>query len=192
MAIPQSAEIANFALLRLGADTIANLTEGSVNSGYVLAVYDNCVKTIMREHNWTFAIKRQTLAESAGTNNTPKTYMYQMPANCARLICLLDSDKEELLTEDWFVEGDQIYTDEEDVYAKFIDETVATAKYDQDFRWALALLIAWQIAMKITENPKVRVEIYQEYQAALQKAKAKNARSAMSRETEPTLWTSVH
>lgn len=190
MAIPRSTEIANLALMRLGAETIADIDEGSINSGYVLTVYDNCLRLLMRDHDWDFAIKRQSLAESADTNLTPKTYMYQMPANCARLIDLLDEDFAVVTTEDWFVEKDQIYTDLDNAYAKFIDETVATAYYDENFKRAFSLLIAWNIAMKITENVKIRAEVYQEFQAALRGAKAGNARSAKSKDTEPALWTS--
>ena len=191
MAIPHSTEIANLALIRLGADTIADIDEGSINSGYVLAVYDSCVRILMREHNWDFAIKRQGLALSAVTNLTPKDNAYQMPSNCARFIALLDEDYEEVSVEDWFVEKDQIYTDEDDAYAKFIDETVATAYYDEGFKRALGLLIAWNIAMKLTENAKIRLEVYQEYLVALREAKGKNARSAKSEPTEPPVWNTI-
>lgn len=190
MATPRSTEIANLALMRLGADTIGNIDEGSVNSGYCKSVYDNCLSLAMREHAWDFATKRETLALSSETNNTAKTYMYQMPSGAERLLAVLDSDGNPT-TEDWFIERDQIYTDQETAMAKYIDLNTAVALYDEDFKWLVALHIAWRICLRITQNDKLRMEVYQEWGLAKRQAKAKNARSATSELTESTLWNSV-
>lgn len=191
MAVTSPTQICNLALMRLGADTIADIDESSTNAGYCKFVYDRCVNWLLRKHDWSFALKRETMAESSGTNLTAYTYSYQMPTGVARFMALLDEDGNVSL-EPYMIENDQIYTEQEDAMAKFIDENVDVKRYDEAFVHVLSLMIAWQIAMRITQSNDIRKEIYQEFRGELREAMGMDAKEASSPEAEPTQWTTIH
>lgn len=71
-------EICNRALIRIGADTIVDITENSKEGRLCNILYDQIRKDLLRSHPWNFAIRRIILAPDA--NTAPNTdFFYYLP-----------------------------------------------------------------------------------------------------------------
>ena len=75
-------EICNLALLRLGhTQRIADITENSTQARACSAVYEQCIRTMLRERPWPFAVREVDLAV-VGTNQfSDWSYTYRYPSS---------------------------------------------------------------------------------------------------------------
>ncbi len=193
MAVTTSTQICNMALSRLGAETISNLDDDeSINAGYCKFLYPRTRNWLLRKHDWSFSIKRETLALPGGDNLTPYTYKYQRPANMLRLIALIDSVYSDPLVaapNPWIQEDQYIYTNLQNAVAKYIWEVTNTQRFDETFVQVLAVLIASRLTMWIPVSERIRVEVYREFRFELREAIGLDAVSSESFDAEPALWT---
>ncbi len=193
MAVTTSTQICNMALGRLGAETISNLDDDeSINAGYCKFVYPRARNWLLRDHEWSFSIRRETLALPGGANLTPFAYKYQRPANMLKLIELIDENYAAPLVaapNPWIQEDQYIYADLENAIAKYIWEVTNTQRFDETFVQVLALLIAHRLAMWITVSDKIMGDVYRQFRFELREATGLDAVSAESFDAEPPLWT---
>ena len=97
-------EIANQALLRVGAEPITALTSSNERARAVNASWDFVRREVLRSHSWNSATRRRQLVAE---NPPPKwgfTASHPVPPKCLRILSV-DSLK------DWRVEGDRVITD---------------------------------------------------------------------------------
>lgn len=77
--------IANRALLRIGADIIASLSENSPNAIKVNAIYADVRDEVLQARDWKFAVTRAKLVVSATTPLYGYNFAYAMPSDFLRL-----------------------------------------------------------------------------------------------------------
>lgn len=85
-------DIANLALSRLGDDaTVASLNppEGSAQAEHCAQFYPIARDTLLELHNWNFATRRITLAETTLPDNAGWLYAYAAPSECIQVIAIL-------------------------------------------------------------------------------------------------------
>ena len=170
-------DICNGALNQLGATTILSLTEDSKNARLCNARYTQVRDSVFRSHPWNCLQKRVQLAADTDTPAWGFTKQYTLPADCLRLLTILDYDS------DYKVEGRKILTDNSSVKILYIGRIEDPNEYDELLRETLSAAIAADIAYAITSSNPLTANMYN-----LFRDKLKEARFVDSTEGQNTQW----
>ena len=144
-----STEIANAALVEIGAATITNLDADTTTHGDIVRRwYKHTRDSMLRQYTWNFALERQALSQDASGPDFEFTYSYSLPVNpyCLRALEMYNS------TAEWKVEGRKLLTDDASVNLKYIKRVTNTVDFDDLFTDALIFRIAANIAMPIKRD----------------------------------------
>jgi hypothetical protein len=177
--------ICNQALLRLGAETISSLDDGTRNATLCSRAYDVIRQEILRAHPWNFAMKRVTLSSSVGAPAFEFTKTYTLPTDCLRLWRLYD------LSIPYKLEGRTILCDEASLSIIYIYDNEDESTFDPIFREALSLKIAAQLGYAITGS-QTPVQLFtQMYDKILKEAKMWDAQENQSDHVEYDSWDTI-
>jgi len=164
-------DIANSALINLGAEPIMSFDDDSKEARAVKNRYARVRDTVLRMHPWNRCIKRVVTAPLA--NDTPAfgfTYKHEIPSDCLRI---LDIDPE--LDQEYRIEGRQIFSDSDSHELKYVARIEDVAQYDDLLCEAIAMYLAWSIAYFITQSNSVKQQMWADLGAILTKAKSVDA-----------------
>jgi len=142
-------EIANAALVEVGAATISNLDSDVTTHGDIVRRwYIHTRDSMLRQYTYNFALRRQTLSQDATGPDFEFTYSYSLPTDpyCLRALEMWNS------TQEWKVEGRKLLTDLDGVNLKYIARVTNTVEFDDLFTDALVFKIAANIAMPIKRD----------------------------------------
>lgn len=148
--------VINVALRRLGQETITSLTEGSRAANLASPHYDELLELLTRSNQWNWAEKRVQLARSANTPVSTFDYQFFMPTDCARVVVVSADDSGrtnvdyELTHDD--TDGNVLLTDATQIYLTYVSYVTDTAKMPPDFRYALSMAIARDLAIPLTNS----------------------------------------
>jgi hypothetical protein len=169
-------DICNLALAHLGDK--ANVSsidppEGSQQAAHCARYYPIARDSILEEHVWTFATRREALA-LLGDGPTGWTYRYTCPNAALRLIDVRTPAAQG--PQDFVVEGDNkgrrtVLTNAEDAEVRYIQRVTDTTKYSQQFVEALSWLLASYLALPVTGDPNIKQSASQSYALRLMQAK---------------------
>ena len=147
-------DICNGALNQLGASTILSLTEDSKNARLCNARFTQVRDSIFRSHHWNCLQKRVQLAADTATPAWGFTKQYTLPADCLRLLTILDYDS------DYKVEGRKILTDNSSLKILYIGRIEDPNEYDELLRETLSAALAADIAYAITSSNPLTANMY--------------------------------
>jgi len=189
--VTTAVDIANRALLALGAKTISAINEDSVAGRACNRVYEPLRDAELRAHPWGFAKKRVSLAASATAPPFGYENAFPLPTDFLRLAAD-QSDKasqDGVVPIDWNIEGRSILTDDEApfnlVYIAKIDNANL---FDALFVEALAARIAMSLAEKLTQSNSKRELAKKEYEAAIKEARRINSIERIPQELPEDGW----
>lgn len=174
-------ELVNKALHRLGQKRIDSLSDTSREAVLAAELWPTVRDAVLRDHNWSIATRRETLAQLDTNNFTPFDYVYALPEEpyCLRLICLLDPENEyqELpaYQEHYIIENRRLYTDWQPVAIKFVARVEDVTDYDPQLVEAMALKLASEMAFSLTQSTEIETKMLQLYVGALAAAQAWDA-----------------
>lgn len=158
--------ICNIGLVRLGESTILTLSENSKAGRLCNQFYSELRDQLLRDYIWQFAVGRIKLAQSATTPAFQWTYLYPLPSDCLRVI------KPDIHDYPFKIEGNAIATNEGEVYLKYIKQVTDPNEFDAHFRDALSYLIAWELAIPLTDNDKRSNDMERRYLRAVARARS--------------------
>lgn len=177
--------ICNLALSNIGISqfvtTIA--TEQSNEAVVCRQWYDICVEAALRDFDWNFARKRQTLALL--TQDPPEgewDFVYALPAEClaARRLAVPGNRNptraqripfEIAIGMDSDVDTEVLYTDLEDAVLIYTRRIVDPTLFDAQFVVALSYFLAAHIAMPLSVAPKLADQAQVYYQRSKSSAR---------------------
>lgn len=160
--------ICNIALTSLGANPITSLSEGSTESVLASTMYDSARRSILRIHPWNFALKRYELAQTPIAPTYGYTYAYILPADCLRLIQVLDDL-------DYKLENRRILTNASTVFVKGVCDITDVGLWDESFKDLIAARLRYDMAYAITRSNTQVSTAFEIYKDKLQTAKAIDA-----------------
>jgi len=170
-------EICNRALQLLGANSIASLTANSTEARECSRAFDIVRDAELREHPWSFARKRVSLAASSTTPAFEYANAFPVPSDFIRL----KLENRSQVPVDWQVEQHStgelaIMTDDgAPLKIVYIAQVTDTELYDPLFTEALAARLAVEMCEKITQSAQKRQMAQQEYMNKIAAAKRVNA-----------------
>ena len=158
-------DICNGALNQLGASTILSLTEDSKNARLCNSRYTQVRDALFRTHPWNCLQTRLELAASSDSPAWGFTYAYTLPANCLRLLRVLDYDS------NYKVEGRKILSNASTMKILYISRITDPNEYDELLRETLSAALGADIAYAVTSNNTTSQNMILSYQEKLKDAR---------------------
>jgi len=158
-------DICNGALNQLGATTILSLTEDSKNARLCNSRYTQVRDALFRTHPWNCLQVRLELAASTTTPAWGFAYAYTLPANCLRLLRVLDYDSNHK------VEGRKILSNASTMKILYISRITDPNEYDELLRETLSAALGADIAYAVTSNNTTSQNMILSYQEKLRDAR---------------------
>ena len=158
-------DICNGALNQLGATTILSLTEDSKNARLCNSRFTQVRDGVFRSHPWNCLQKRIELAQDTTTPAWGFKYAYTLPADCLRLLRILDYDS------NYKVEGRKILSDTETMKILYVSRVTDPNEYDESLRETLSSALSADIAFAVTSNNTTATNMYNLFQDKLKDAR---------------------
>lgn len=158
-------QICNLALSRLGTRaTIASLDESSTEARVCKANYADCRDSLLRDFDWNFARRVDTLALRVEAPPAGWAYTYSLPNKCARFRGIWSGPRPSGAPADWAI-GSVADSSGNDVVAIFANQSGAEGCYTRivenselfsaGFVKALIWRLAEAIALPITTRDSI-------------------------------------
>lgn len=143
------AEICNLALVRLGANTITSLTDGTQTANLCNTVFDTLADEVMMEGPWTSTIRRADLNQLTTTPAFEYSYQYQLPTDpfCLKVLNVYSLSPSE---EDYVIEDDKLLSDESSISIRYIGRLTDTGDWDPYLTRAFIARLASELAYPLT------------------------------------------
>ena len=180
-------DLANEALLLLGANTITSFTDNDSNAVLVNRFYDSERDALLRSHRWNCAVTTANLASLDGTPIIDWEYKFTLPTDpyCLRVLDVRTVTGDIKL--DFAVQGRELLTEETAVDITYIQRLIDTMLYDSLLYQALVFRMAWKLSFPITRSSCVMQQMAQLYDAVVRDARAVDSQEGTPEtiETEP-------
>jgi hypothetical protein len=177
--------IANRALQKLGAKRIESLTQDHPNARSMNACFDIVRDALLRAYNWSFAIKRESIAADADGPEWGDWDRYTKPNDFLALI----RDDESGYAVDWKIEGDYILSyDGSPLEIRYLARIEDPNMYDALFVEALASKLAFECCEEVTQSTSKQDRCEKNFAAAIDEARRVNAIEKGSEEFPEDDW----
>lgn len=167
-------DIANQALLMIGADSITSFEENTMTARRMRSVYDSSRKALLRLHPFQCATKRIKLAPLSVKPEFEYSYQYQLPDDLIRII--------NANTEDYVVETDRLLSDQSELNLVYVYDNKNEETYDTLFTECLVLYLASKITKATTGSQGTSDSYYMQCQELIKQAKAVQAQEIPSQQ----------
>lgn len=168
--------ICSNALLLLGAQTIASLTESSDRAVLMSNLYDQVRRATLRSHIWNFAKARVLLSPDTTAPAFEWSARFQLPGDCLRVISVGEKGEHP----EYVIEGRWILSNESSVKLGYIYDVTDASTFDALFVDALCANLAFTGAYPVTKS-----EALQKAMFSLFEEKRKLARAIGAQEEPP-------
>ena len=189
--MPSDVEVANTALLKVGEGAITSFTDAGKPALLANNTYNVYRDALLRQHEWSFAIRRTSLAASATGPDWEFTYSYPLPAEpyyCLRVLTV-----QNLSDYDWRVEGRAIVTDmSSPLYIRYIWKVVDPEQWDTLFVEAFAAKLAWEWSESLAKEPELRQSLLLEYKGKMDEAFTVDGQEGKTEPLPQGSWVDAH
>lgn len=184
--------ICNEALIRLGSPTITDLTDSQPEAVKCNAIFTAMRDNLLRAHPWNFALKRQKLPKESNEPAFGYSSQFTLPADFIRVVAVFDRDTVEGCPPSYKLEGLKVLADVETVYLLYVSRVTDPNAMPPDFRHALSIRIAAELAGNLAESTAMREALQEEFRReALPIARAVDALEDSPRMIPESDWVAV-
>lgn len=165
-------DLANEALLVLGADTITSFSDTSNNAVMVNRFWTTERDVVLRSHRWNCAIATANMAALSDTPIIDWEYKFALPTDpyCLRVLDVRTVTGDIKL--DHEIHGRELLTEESSVDITYISRVEDVALYDSLLYEALVFRMAWKLSYPITRDLGVMQSMGQMYEAVVREARS--------------------
>ena len=165
-------DLANEALLMLGANSITSFTDNDSNAVLVNRFFDGERDAVLRSHRWNCAITTANLASLATTPIIDWKYKFTLPTDpyCLRVLDVRTVTGDIKL--DHAIQGRELFTEESTVDITYIQRLEDTTLFDALLYQAIVFRMAWKLAFPITRDNKVMTQMGGMYESVVRDARA--------------------
>lgn len=182
-------DVANLALSHFGQDASIDSIDppdGSIEAEHAQRFLPMVRDELLEAHPWRFAKRRATL--SALTNDrTDWAYRYALPSDCLkpRVVLPLQYDDEHDEGMPYDVEGDSLYTDQEQATLAYTARVTDPTKWTPLFTMTMSWRLASYLSGPIVKDPTGRTQaaLYQRSVVELGRAMTSDANASVNRAT---------
>lgn len=185
MASTSKVAISNAALTLLKGNTITSMDETRPEARYCNQFFDDALDELLGEHQWSFAIERATLSQSAESPAFGYTYKYTLPTSplCLSVVSIYDKNAVKVEPTEYRIEGKYLLSDNDELYIKYVGRVSDYTLLPPVFRMALEYNLAAKLAHPITGSTNLVGFLTQQYEKYLRYAK-----TADNKQDEEVTW----
>jgi hypothetical protein len=175
-------DIANLALLRVGAEPIISMTEETSRARACNTAWPFVRRHVLRSHSWNSATVRTQLPPLLAAPLWGFATAYVMPADSLHV-------SEVDTSTDWRVENGEILTDATGTLnVRYVKDETDPEKYDGSLTAVMALRLAVEITERVTNSGPKKNVLLQEYQVALNNAMVDDGQEQSPADFEEDDW----
>lgn len=176
-------EIANSALVKIGAQRIITMADANERARVCNEQYDKVRRRLLASHPWGFATKRLALSAEVTAPEFDWAASFALPSDCLRVIGTdLPND------EKWEVENGFLMCNYGDVKIKYIFNQENVSKFSEYFCEALACALAADIAYTLVQSVTLKQTLMQEADVHLRLARSFNAQESTGDRVYADSW----
>jgi hypothetical protein len=165
-----STTICNLALSKIGNQMIMSLDDPSIEARFCKLHYAPTLASLLRMHEWNWAVGMTQLAAMATPPEFDWDYSYQLPSDFAR-IQTLNSFKSNEPNCDFEIIGDKLMTDESTAYITYIKDVVDPNLFDPIFVEVLSLAIGAKLAKPLGGSMDIQQRLEGDFKQMLGEAR---------------------
>lgn len=162
-------EIANSALMKIGAASILSMDDDTKEARLCKLRYNPVRRIVLRMHPWNCAIDRVLLAPLVETPAFDFTKVFQMPSDLLRLINITPLDIF------YRIEGRKILCDETSLELRYLKDVTDVTQLDELLSEAIACYLAWDMAFALTQSNTAREFAWKQFETIKRQAKSIDA-----------------
>lgn len=167
-------DIVNKALLKLGQETIVNLSDDNERAKIGSIIFDSVKDTLLCAHRWAFAMKRTSVEAEETAPAFGWNKKYALPEDFLRLSEIYNADDRE--TDNYEIEGSFILCNyASPLKIKYLAKVNNVDTFPPYFCEALACKLAFEFCEKLKQDQARKQTLMQEYGLAISEAKKCNA-----------------
>jgi len=164
-------DIANEALLMLGANSITSFTDNDSNAVLVNRFFDGERDAVLRSHRWNCAITTANLASLATAPIIDWAFKFTLPTDpyCLRILDVRTVSGDIKL--DHAIQGRELLTEESTVDITYIQRLEDATLFDALLHQAIVFRIAWKLAYPITRSHTVMSQMGAMFESIVREAR---------------------
>ena len=164
-------DLANEALLMLGANSITSFTDNDSNAVLVNRFFDGERDAVLRSHRWNCAITTANLASLATAPIIDWAFKFTLPTDpyCLRVLDVRTVSGDIKL--DHAIQGRELLTEESTVDITYIQRLEDTTLFDALLHQAIVFRIAWKLAYPITRSHTVMSQMGAMFESIVREAR---------------------
>jgi len=175
-------EICNAALISLGADTIASLTDDTKEARLCNQRYVPSRDAVLRAHPWNCAIKRTTIAPVTTAPSWGWSNAFNYPSDCIRVLGLKDS------TQPFVVEGKQILSDASSLEVLYVAQVTDPNTMDPLLRDTISARLTAELCYPLIGQMPVAKEFWDIYNMKLTESRGMDGQESFVGQIEADTW----
>ena len=166
--------ICNLAISWVAGNRITSLEDDESTEAILCREnYDASRRTVLNEREWTFAVRRRKLNPLEDVPEFGFNFAFQLPTDSLRVVSAegpSPAQSRRSLPIKYLVEEDKLLADIAEVHIRYIFDLTNTTKFSASFDEALAAHVASKIALPLTTNRSLMVDMITLYETNIQKA----------------------
>lgn len=184
--------ICNLALGWLGQDPITSF-EDQVDTAELCKInYPSARDAVIESRSWRFAIKRAISETELRTGDQDNEdfpqwgdgFVHDVPPGMLSVFrCYKDVSGSELLDAEWQREGDYLISKESTLYVWGVRQVTEVTKFSELFVQALASRLAADLAIPLTKNRQLQVDMWSIYNDKLTEAAPRDGQQGRAEST---------
>ena len=182
--------ICNLALAKLGEQSIASLTDGSLEARFCSLYYPVVKQELLLSNSWNFATKLVKLNQLADCPLFGWSYAYQLPTDYGRMAAF-NQDNEVSMLHDYEIQGQVLLTNQPDAELAYVSISIAENFFTPIFTNALATKLAIELCKPISGSTELKSHLEQELRALLGEAGQIDANDSRSHTVQPWVNSSL-
>lgn len=191
--MPQNlTQIANSALVKLGANPLSSLSDTSKEAQSCAYRIVPIVHDMLRSHPWKFSLVFVSLAPLVAPAVERWAYQYQLPSDCLRIRSLTTGGSFPSAVTEYEVADRRILSNETDIFIRYTSSVVtgveSTPYLPDDFANAVAAMLAYEISPSVTGSLPLRDDLFALYARCLSSARFNGAVEGPALSTNDTSW----
>lgn len=166
--MPSVVDICNQALIRVGADTIISLGDGTQEAKLCNLWFNTVVEETIAEGMWSSAIFRIALNRTTNVPAFEYDFEYQLPTN-PKVINVLEINENRAGDKKYAIEGDKLLSNESVVKIKYLGRVDNTELFGPYLTRAIVTRLASELAFPLTSNRALGESLLQKYEMDLRR-----------------------
>ena len=184
-------DLANEALLMLGANSITSFTDNDSNAVLANRFFEGERDAVLRSHRWNCSIITTNLAALATAPIIDWLYKFTLPTDpyCLRVLDVRTVTGDIKL--DHAIQGRELLTEESTVDITYIQRLEDTTLFDALLYQALVFRMAWKMAFPITRSHTVMSQMGTMYEAVVREARTIDSQEGTPEQIETDALTDL-